>query len=172
MVMWIFPLFKLNANYRAYAMARVVQGVGLGLLFVPVSQLAYSYMPLNKNNKASSITNLFRNLGGSFGVAFVTTMLERRTQFHHSILAQHLTPENPVFQQSLESLTRQLTAAGSSGPDAAQKAYAVVSGIANQQAAFLGSLDCFHVLGWIRLVTIILCFLTKPFRSPGAPAEH
>ncbi len=172
LAMFRFASLDLGSDYRSYALARVLQGVGLGFFFVPVTTLAYSYIPLNKNNKASSITNLFRNLGGSFGVAFVTTMLERRTQFHHSILAQHLTPENPVFQQSLESLTRQLTAAGSSGPDAAQKAYAVVSGIANQQAAFLGSLDCFHVLGWIGIGTMILGLLTKPFRSPGAPAEH
>jgi DHA2 family multidrug resistance protein len=172
LAMFRFASLDLGSDYRSYALARVLQGVGLGFFFVPVTTLAYSYIPLNKNNKASSITNLFRNLGGSFGVAFVTTMLERRTQFHHSILAQHLTPENPVFQQSLESLTQQLTAAGSSGPDAAQKAYAVVSGIANQQAAFLGSLDCFHVLGWIGIGTMILGLLTKPFRSPGAPAEH
>lgn len=172
LAMFRFASLDLGSDYRSYALARVLQGVGLGFFFVPVSTLAYSYIPLNKNNKASSITNLFRNLGGSFGVAFVTTMLERRTQFHHSILAQHLTPENPVFQQTLEGLTQQLTAAGSSGPDAAQKAYAVVSGIANQQAAFLGSLDCFHVLGWIGIGTMILGLLTKPFRSPGAPAEH
>src|SRR6202521_4693321 len=106
LAMWYFASLSLNADYHAYAMARVVQGVGLGFFFVPVSQLAYSYIPLNKNNKASSITNLFRNLGGSFGVAFVTTMLERRTQFHHSILAQHIPPDNPAFSQMIDSTTR------------------------------------------------------------------
>src|SRR5260370_1369379 len=166
--MFRFASLDLGSDYRSYALARVLQGVGLGFFFVPVTRLAYSYIPLNKNNKASSITNLFRNLGGSFGVAFVTTMLERRTQFHHSILAQHLTPENPVFQQSLESLTQQLTAAGSSGPDAAQKAYAVVSGIANPQAAFLGPLDCFPVLGWIGLQTLLVVDLMAGSVSAAA----
>ena len=60
-------------------------------MFVPVSQLAYSYLPKNKNNKGSSLTNLCRNWGASFGIAFVTTMLERRTQYHQSVLVSNLT---------------------------------------------------------------------------------
>jgi DHA2 family multidrug resistance protein len=127
---------------------------------------------MNKNNKASSITNLFRNLGGSFGVAFMTTMLERRTQFHHSVLVQHLTPDNPVFNQKLETITQYLTGAGSSAADASQKAYGMLSGLANQQAAFLGSLDCFHLLGWVALATLVLALMTKPYRSGGSAEAH
>jgi len=127
---------------------------------------------MNKNNKASSITNLFRNLGGSFGVEFITTMLERRTQFHHSVLVQHLTPDNPVFNQKLETITQYLTGAGSSAADASQKAYGMLSGLANQQAAFLGSLDCFHLLGWVALATLVLALMTKPYRSGGSTEAH
>jgi DHA2 family multidrug resistance protein len=142
------------------------------MFFVPVSSMAYSYLPLSKNNKASSITNLFRNLGGSFGVAFVTTLLERRTQFHHSIVVQHLTPDNPLFAQKLDAVAQQLVSAGVSAADAAQQAYGVVAGLANQQAALLGSLDCFHVLGWISLAGIVLALASKAYKSPGAAAGH
>ena len=172
LAMWRYASLDLGSDYRSYALARILQGVGLGFFFVPVSQLAYSYLPLNKNNKASSITNLFRNLGGSFGVAFVTTMLERRSQFHQSVLVQHLTPENPVFRQRLETTTQYLISAGSSAADAAQQAYGMVAGTATQQATFLGALDCFHALGWIALATLILALLTKPFRSGGAGGGH
>lgn len=167
--MWHFASFDLGTDYRSYALARALQGLGLGFFFVPVASMAYSFLPANKNNKASSITNLFRNLGGSFGVAFVTTMLERRTQFHHSVLAQHLTPENPVFRQTLDSMTQYLTTAGSSTAEAAQKAYGVVSRLADQQAAMLGFLDCFHLLGWIAFASIFLGLASKPFRSGGKP---
>jgi hypothetical protein len=57
-----------------------LQGLGIATLFVPVSQLAYSNLPKHKNNKASNLTNLFRNQGGSFGIAFVTTLLAPRTK--------------------------------------------------------------------------------------------
>jgi MFS transporter, DHA2 family, multidrug resistance protein len=170
--MWHFASFDLTTDYRSYALARALQGLGLGFFFVPVSTLAYSYIPLNKNNKASSITNLFRNLGGSFGVAFVTTLLERRTQFHHSVLVQHLTPENPVFRQTLEAVTQRLIVAGASTADAAQQAYGLVSRMADQQAAMMGFLDCFHLLGWIGFASMLLGLASKPFRSGGGPATH
>lgn len=172
LAMWRFASLDLGSDYRAYALARALQGLGLGFFFVPVSSLAYSYLPLNKNNKASSITNLFRNLGGSFGVAFVTTMLERRSQFHHSVLVQHLTPENPLFTQKLDAMTQYLISAGSSASDAAQRALGLVSATADRQAAFLGSLDCFRVLGWIALFTLLLALAGKPFHSSGPAAEH
>jgi DHA2 family multidrug resistance protein len=172
LAMWRYASLDLGTDYRTYALARALQGVGLGMFFVPVSSMAYSYLPLSKNNKASSITNLFRNLGGSFGVAFVTTLLERRTQFHHSIVVQHLTPDNPLFAQKLDAVAQQLVSAGVSAADAAQQAYGVVAGLANQQAALLGSLDCFHVLGWISLAGIVLALASRAYKSPGAAAGH
>jgi DHA2 family multidrug resistance protein len=172
LAMWRFASLDLGSDYRSYALARALQGVGLGFFFVPVISLAYSYLPANKNNKASSITNLFRNLGGSFGVAFMTTVLERRTQFHHSVLVQQLTPENPIFNQRLETVTQYLANTGTSAADASQKAYGLISGVANQQAAFLGAIDCFHVLGWVALGTMVLALMTKPYRSAGSAGAH
>ena len=172
LAMWRFASLDLGSDYRAYALARALQGIGLGFFFVPVTSLAYSYIPLTKNNKASSITNLFRNLGGSFGVAFVTTTLERRTQFHHSVLVQHLTPENPIFTQRLDAVTQFLTSTGSSPDGAAQKAYGLVSGLADRQAAFLGALDCFHLLGLVTIATFLVALMTKPYRSGGSGGAH
>ncbi|HET6840800.1 MAG TPA: DHA2 family efflux MFS transporter permease subunit [Candidatus Angelobacter sp.] len=172
LAMWRYSSLDLGADYRTYALTRALQGLGLGFFFVPVSALAYSYLPLSKNNKASSITNLFRNLGGSFGVAFITTMLERRTQFHQSILVQHLTPENPLFTQKLESLSQYFISAGSSTTGASEKAYGLLSASASQQAAFLGTLDCFHSLEWVALFALVVALVTKPFRSNRPATEH
>ena len=74
LAMWYFASFTLGTDYRHEALARALQGLGIATLFVPVSQLAYSNLAKEKNNKASSLTNLFRNQGGSFGIAFVTTI--------------------------------------------------------------------------------------------------
>jgi DHA2 family multidrug resistance protein len=170
--MWCYASLNLHTDYRTYALVRALQGLGLGFFFVPVSQLAYSYLPMNKNNKASSITNLFRNLGGSFGVAFVTTVLERRTQFHHSIMAQHLTPSDPGFLEKLDSITQYLVSMGASTADATQKAYGMIAGIAEKQAAMLGSLDCFWLLGIVSLVGVPLALMTRKFRNDGKAAGH
>jgi MFS transporter, DHA2 family, multidrug resistance protein len=73
--MWRYASIDLGTDYKHVALFRALQGLGIAPLFVPVSQLAYSYLPKNKNNKASSLMNLFRNQGGSVGIAFVTTVL-------------------------------------------------------------------------------------------------
>jgi MFS transporter, DHA2 family, multidrug resistance protein len=103
--MWHFASFDLGADYRHFAMARALQGLGIAPLFVPVSQVAYSFLPKNKNNKASSLTNLFRNQGASFGIAFVTAMLARRTQHHQSVLVAHVTNGDSNYRNTLHSFT-------------------------------------------------------------------
>ncbi len=99
--MWQYASIDLGTDYKHVALFRAMQGLGIAPLFVPVSQLAYSYLPKNKNNKASSITNLFRNQGGSVGIAFVTTLLARRTQYHQSVLVAHITPFQHRYQETL-----------------------------------------------------------------------
>src|SRR2546426_3141529 len=91
LALWHYSSFTPQTDYGHLMLARCLQGFGYAFMLVPVSQLAYSYLPKNKNNKGSSLTNLCRNWGGSFGIAFVTTMLERRTQYHQNGLVSHLT---------------------------------------------------------------------------------
>jgi MFS transporter, DHA2 family, multidrug resistance protein len=73
-----YSSLTLQTDYFHFAFARAYQGFGYVFMFIPVTQLAYSYLPKNKNNKGSSLTNLCRNWGASFGIAFVTTVPERR----------------------------------------------------------------------------------------------
>ena len=93
--------FNLATNYGREASARIVQGFGIAFLFVPTSQLAYSYLPKNKTiRRRELLTNLFRNQGGSFGIAFVTTVLARRAQYHQSVLVTHITNFHATFSES------------------------------------------------------------------------
>jgi len=170
--MWRYASIDLGTDYKHVALLRALQGVGIAPLFVPVSQLAYSYLPKNKNNKASSITNLFRNQGGSAGIAFVTTLLARRTQFHQSILVAHATPFDQRYQETLGSLSRYLAAHGFSVPDAALHAKAELARILMQQASLLGFLDCFWVLGCACIIGAPLVFFTRELKSAGPPAAH
>jgi DHA2 family multidrug resistance protein len=137
-----------------------------------VSQLAYSFLPKNKNNKASSLTNLFRNQGGSVGIAFVTTVLARRTQYHQSVLVSHATPLDRRYQETLAALSRYLQAHGFTAADTALHAKAQLARIIQQQASFLGFLDCFWLLGCACLIGAPLVFFTRKFRSAGPGAAH
>ncbi len=170
--MWRFASFDLNTDYRHIALARALQGLGIAPLFVPVSQLAYSFLPKNKNNKASSLTNLFRNQGGSFGIAFVTTVLARRTQYHQSVLVAHATPSQQRYRETLGALSRYFVTHGFTAPDAALHAKAQLAQMIHQQAAFLGFLDCFWLLGCACMIGAPLVFFTRKFRSGGPGPGH
>jgi MFS transporter, DHA2 family, multidrug resistance protein len=171
LAMWYFASFTLATDYRHEALARALQGLGIATLFVPVSQLAYSNLAKDKNNKASSLTNLFRNQGGSFGIAFVTTMLARRTQYHQSVLVAHTTPFDARYQQFLDNLTGYFASHGLSHADAIVHAQAQAFDILQRQATLLAALDCFKILGWVVLMGVPLVFLIKKFKSTGGSAS-
>ncbi|HET8995675.1 MAG TPA: DHA2 family efflux MFS transporter permease subunit [Acetobacteraceae bacterium] len=84
----------LDISFWTLAMARVRQVIWLPLLFIPLSAVSYVGVPPERNNEASALQNLMRNLGGSIGVSVVTTLLQQRTQFHHERLASHITAYN------------------------------------------------------------------------------
>ena len=164
LTLFYYSSFTLAADYKHFVYARMVQGFGIALLFVPITQIAYSYLPANKNNKASSMTNLFRNQGGSFGIAFATTMLSRRVQFHTNILASHVTPGSHQYLGFMQGIRSTLTHAGLSPAAASLRANALLGATVGQQATTLAYLDCFWLLGVISLGGIILALGVKKFK--------
>ncbi|MGH7931626.1 MAG: DHA2 family efflux MFS transporter permease subunit, partial [Candidatus Binataceae bacterium] len=157
-----------QTDYFHFALARAYQGFAYAFMFVPVSLLAYSYLPRNKNNKGSSLINLCRNWGGSFGISFVTTMLERRTQYHQSVLVSNLTTADGTVRAFVSQASRYLVTRGSSGPDAIHQAYGLVGNTMTRQATMLAFMDCFHLLGLVVLMGVPLAFLIRHFEIGAA----
>ncbi|HZC35031.1 MAG TPA: DHA2 family efflux MFS transporter permease subunit [Chthoniobacterales bacterium] len=168
---WHLGQLDLEADYGVFARARMLQAFGLGFLIVPITQVAYSYLPLEKNNKASSLTNLFRNEGGSFGITFANTILAQRGQFHQSILAQHLTPDNSIYRDWLQHVTSAFMHAGYSAVEAANRAEAQLYNILNEQASLLSYLDCYTGLMVAAGAGVVLALVIKKFAPPGKPAD-
>jgi DHA2 family multidrug resistance protein len=168
--LWHQGHLSLKADYGVFARARMLQGFGLGFLIVPISQVAYSYLPLEKNNKASSLTNLFRNEGGSFGITFANTVLAQRAQFHQSILAQHLNPDNAIYRDWLHQVTSTFMHAGYTAIEATNRAEAQLYSLLVQQASLLSYFDCFVGLIVPASAGLVLALVIKNFRPPGKPA--
>jgi DHA2 family multidrug resistance protein len=165
--------FNLETDYRHYALARALQGLGYAFFFVPLSVIAYSQLSPDQNNKASSLTNFFRNWGGSFGIAFVTTMTERRQNFHQTIVGRNLTASSPTLQQSVKQTAAYLQTHGFSHVDALSAAYARYYNQLMAQTRLLAFMDCFFIIGVVTLVAAPLTLLTKSFKVGGkAPAGH
>ncbi len=151
--------FDLNVDFGTLMWARVFQASGLAFLFIPINTAAYGYLPREKNNAASGLINLARNIGASVGISFVTTMLARRTQFHESVLTTRASSFSPRFQTALQGLSHSLPASGIA--TSKQQAYAQIYGAIDRHAAMLAYLDNFWMLAMCILVVIPFVFLMK-----------
>jgi MFS transporter, DHA2 family, multidrug resistance protein len=164
--------FNLQIDFRTVAEARVLQAVGMAFLFVPINTAAYAFLPRDKNNAASGLMNLARNIGGSVGISVVTTMLDRRTQKHLTDLAGNLSASNHSLQAMLQGAARAMQAHGASAAEASQQAYALVQGTVQRQAVMLSYIDCFWFLGVAILCMIPAVFLIKKSKPGGGMAVH
>ena len=168
-----YSTFTLATDYTHYALARAYQGLGYGFFFVPVNVLAYSQLRPDQNNRASSLTNLFRNWGGSFGIAFITTAAERRHQFHQSNLGSALGATSQQLASRVTELTNVLVTKGFSGPDAATAAQGYLHQQFQHQVSLLSFMDCFRVIAWLTLAAVPLLLFVRRFKPAGkAPTTH
>jgi MFS transporter, DHA2 family, multidrug resistance protein len=159
--------FTLATDYSHYAWARALQGLGYAFFFVPLSIITYSQLRPDQNNRASSITNFFRNWGGSFGIAFTTTMTERRQNLHQATVGANLATSSPWLQNAVRQTTAFLQSRGFSPADAMSAAYARAYAQLQAQTKLLAFMDCFHIIGVITLLAVPLVLLTKNFKAGG-----
>jgi len=164
--------FNLEMDFRSVAEARVVQAVGMAFLFVPINTAAYAFLPREKNNAASGLMNLARNIGGSVGISVVTTMLDRRSQVHITNLASNLSQTNPALQNAINGAAANMRAHGASAAGATQQAYALIQAQLFRQASMLAYIDCFWFLGMAILVMVPMVFLIKKTKPGGGIAVH
>jgi DHA2 family multidrug resistance protein len=165
--------FNLDIDFHTAMMARIYQSAGMAFLFVPINVMAFYFIPKEKINNATGIINLARNIGGSFGIANVVTLLARRTQFHQGILVSHMTPFDPAYRAMVSGSAGALYAAGSSMTDAQAQANGLAYGLLQRHAGMLAFVDDFWLMGLTFLVLIPLMFLMKKSRPHGgSPMSH
>jgi DHA2 family multidrug resistance protein len=165
--------WNLQIDFCAAMMGRVYQAFGLAFLFVPINAAAFLHIPKPKLSNATGILNLARNIGGSAGVAFVTTMLARRAQFHQSVLVCHVTPYDYNYLAFLKAAAGGLVARGADVSQAAAQAQGLLYAFIHQQAAMLSFIDNFWILGVLFLALIPMALgLRAPAGARQAAAAH
>jgi MFS transporter, DHA2 family, multidrug resistance protein len=164
--------FDTDVDYWTVVIARIFQAAGLAFLFIPISTVAYVGIPREKNNNASAIINLSRNLGGSIGIALLTTFLARRTQYHRSILVDHIATGDHRYDSTAAHMAQHMTSMlGGSPRQAMQMAQAQIDMMVNRQAAMLSYIDDFMLLAILFAAVIPFIFLMKKppsVHGPGA----
>jgi DHA2 family multidrug resistance protein len=171
--LFVMAGWDLQLDYGHAVRARMLQGLGLAFLFIPINVSAFAYVPREKTNMGTGIINLARNVGASVGIATVTTMLERRTQAHQVRLADHVNIYSAAYHNMLNGTQVKLLAAGSSVAHAATQAQQMIYGTVQRQAAMLAFIDDFKMLGVIFLAVLpVLLLLKKPSRQAGSAPVH
>jgi DHA2 family multidrug resistance protein len=166
--LWNMSGLDTQMSFDNAAMARLIQSIGLPFLFVPITAVAYVGIKPEENNQASALMNMSRNMGGTFGISFVQTMLTRRAQVHQAQYVETLNPLNPNYASGLQHVTHALTNQGLSQSQASKAAVAQVYLSLQQQASMLSYVDVFHVLMVIVFASLPLVLLMRKVKK--APA--
>jgi DHA2 family multidrug resistance protein len=142
----------------------LIRGVGMALLFVPLTTLAMADLKGPEIGQGSGLNNMMRQLGGSFGIATLTTIIHIRTGIHRNNLLTNINQYNPAFNDRLNALTHTFMAKGKSMMDATHMAYQAIENMVSRQALLLTYNDAYWLSGLIMLFSIPLLYL-QPFKK-------
>jgi DHA2 family multidrug resistance protein len=157
--MWLMTLFTTDMPARSIITSGVLQGFGLGFIFVPLSTLTFSTLQGHYRNEGTALFSLVRNIGSSIGISAVITYLAVRTQINHAAFASYISPFSPGVNLGTANGTLDLSSAyGLSMIDAG------VTG----EAANLAYLQDFRLMMWITFAATPLIFVLRP--PPKKPA--
>lgn len=168
---WRIGDLYLGITFWDAASWRVVMVLGMPFLFVPISVMSYVGIPQEKNNEVSGLTALARNIGGSVGISFITTMLTRRAQTHEQFLSAHVYAASTKYRSLQQGLTGALENRGYSAPDASTHAMGQIYSIMLQQARTLAYVDTVHVLVILTAILIPIGYVMKKPRYRQRPVE-
>jgi DHA2 family multidrug resistance protein len=158
---------NLGVDFATAVSWRAVIACGLPFLFVPINTMCFIGIPQSKFNEASGMNSLMRNLGGSVGISFVTTLIARRVQTHQAMLSSNVVPSSHAYQGMVGGMTGAFNKGGWAIPDAAHHAGGQIYRMMQQQAMTLAYVDTIWVL-----VILTACLIPIPFLMQRPDKSH
>jgi DHA2 family multidrug resistance protein len=162
---WEMSHFTIGMSSMPIIVSGVLQGLGTGLIFVPLSTLAFSTIPVVMRTEAAGFYTLIRNIGSSAGISIMTALLSRNSNILHSSMVEHVTPDNPLAHPPFIAPLLNFTS---------QVGLARLDGLVNQQATMVAYVDDFRLMLWITLFAMPMLLIMRPpkrMKSADAPAE-
>jgi DHA2 family multidrug resistance protein len=169
---WLTAVYA-DVGFWFVADARMLQALGISLVFISITAASYDGIPPEKTGQAAALINAARNTGGSIGISVFSNVLAHREQFHQSRLVETLSASNVQYQNTLHQVTSYFAAQSNSVVQAQQQAVDWIGQQVQTQAAFLAYMDGFFVLMLIALSAVPLAMLLRNVKLGGArPAGH
>ncbi len=171
--MYVLTNVEGDLGFWFFAKSRIIIGIGLPLIFIPITAASYEGVPPEKTDQASALLNAARNTGGSIGVSLASNVLAHREQFHQSRLAEHAIPSGIAYQETLQQMTHYFVSQGSSLVQAQKQAFAWIGQQVQMQASLLAYVDVFWTLMLISLAAVPLALLLRKVKlGAAAPVGH
>jgi DHA2 family multidrug resistance protein len=148
-----------------------IRGVGMALLFVPLTTLAIQDLKGKELGQGTGLNNMMRQLGGSFGIAMLTTMIHVRQGFHRNVLLTNINEYNPAFVDRFNGMMHNFMAKGYTFLDAQTAAYKAMEGTVMRQTMLLSFTDAYWISGMIMLCSIPLLYLQKFKKNVKLPVD-
>jgi DHA2 family multidrug resistance protein len=171
---WMMSRSTLASSRADFFWPLILRGVGLGLLFVPLTTLALGNLRGKDIPQGAGLTNMMRQLGGSFGVALVATFIQHRSWAHRVQLLSHVSGYDPNVRERLAAITQGLMAKGSSLYQAQQQAFGAIEGEVVRQTYLLTYMDAFRIVGvfFLCCIPLLLLFRRRAGRAPVQAPVH
>jgi MFS transporter, DHA2 family, multidrug resistance protein len=163
--LWAYKILTPDTGADAFWWLLIVRGAGLGLLFIPITTLALSTLHGQQIGQGAAFTGMMRQLGGSFGVAIITTFLSTQNMVHRVNIVSHLDKYSPEIQQRISMMQKSFMAKGMPSNTALSSAYQALDYNVSKQAAVLSYMDVFLYLGILFLICVPFVLLVKGIRK-------
>lgn len=163
---YLFSRLSLDMARINLLTPNLVSGFGAGFIFVPLTTVGMATLRNDQIGNAAGIQNLVRNLGGSVGISFVSTMLERFAQTHQAYMTGRISALNPVYVQDVGRLQRVLQSHFSPA-DARARAEGMIYNLVHQQTGYWAFINLFYTFMWVGLVCALGVWMLRNVKPSG-----
>lgn len=164
---WGYKVLTPNTGEDAFFWMLILRGMAMGMLFIPVTTLSLGTLKGREIGEGAAFTGMMRQLGGSFGIAIITTFMAQQIMVHRADLVNHLDVNNPAVQSRVQAFQQAFIAKGIAPDVALQDAYKMLDGSVMQQASVLSYMDVFLYIGLMFLICIPFILLAKSRKNEG-----
>ena len=160
---------NLDAGPDYFFWPLIIRGIGMGMIFIPLTTITLADLRNIEIPQGSALSNMIRQLGGTFGTAIMTTYISTRTVFHASRLSDNVSIYNPLSAERIRQYTNLFLSKGDALMTATRKAYGIMQGAVMKQALVMTYADSFLIIGafFLICVPLLLLFVGKKIEAPA-----
>ncbi len=166
---WSSMIFTTGTGQEFFFWPLLIRGIGMALLFVPLSNMTLGGLQGKDIGQASGLSNMIRQIGGSISVALISVLSERITAQHRADILLHVTPDNPLLQQRMAGATGAMLQHTSDISTATTQGYALLDFTINRQASILSYIDLFQYMSLFICLSVPFVLLAKTYKLGAGP---